>query len=454
MTLNSRSLGLRLYASYRLCHLVLLAAAAGLMLVRPYWRLRRSGDRARWQKLLGERLAGLCERCGPAAIKAAQIAASRGDLLPHPLTGALARVQDRVRPPSGRTLRRALAAAYGPLHTWAFTLDPSLPVAAGSVAVVLKARLADGTPVAIKLVRPGVARQVAADLASLTWLLGFLERRRPFAALPLTEAFAQLAPAIARQCDMREESRSRARLAHSLVGGVVMPQVVEELVRPAALAMEWRPGTCRLTDPQVMQAEYETACKALLRSLYRMIFVDGFVHCDFHPGNLAWEEGGTVVLYDFGLVAELSRPESKLLADLFVAIIERDERRLTAVILRSAATQPAELDRAALEDDARGLIDRWAGKRAGEFLIAAFVLDLFELEHRHGLRGAPGFAGAIWALGTYEGLVRERFPGLDFQAAVKPFLLSAMLEVLRARRPSGSPETKSDPAWITPKPYF
>jgi ubiquinone biosynthesis protein len=414
-----------------------LAAGAALLLLRPYWRLRRTGDRAGWYTALGQRLAQLCERCGPAAIKAAQIVASRSDLLPHELTCALARVQDRARPPSSRALRRALVAAYGPAPGWPFALVSSHPAAAGSVAAVVHARLPDGEQVAIKLVRPGVTRQVAADLVSLAWLLRILERSRRFAAVPLCETFARLAPVIARQCDMLEEGRARDRLGASLAGGVIMPRIRADLTRPAALAMEWRPGACRLTDPQVPQADYEAGCKALLRSLYRMIFVNGFVHCDLHPGNLAWEPVGTVVLYDFGLVAELSRPERKLLADLFVAIVERDANLAAAVILESATIKPAGLDRAALEADAGRLLDRWAGKRAGEFLIAAFVIDLFELQHRHGIRGTPGFVAAIWALATFEGLVRERFPSLDFQAAARPFLLSAMLNVWRAR---GAPQ--------------
>jgi len=423
----------RLYAAYRLCRTVALAAGAALLLARAYWQFRRGGARARWHTALGQRLARLSERCGPAAIKAAQIAASRGDLLPHALTCALARVQDRARPPSSRALRRALAAAYGPARGWPFALVSGESAAAGSVAAVVHARLPDGEHVAIKLVRPGVARQVAADLAGMAWLLRILERSPRFAAVPLSETFARLTPVIARQCDMLEEGRARDRLGASLVGGVLMPRIRTDLTRPFALAMEWRPGFCRLTDPQVPQADYEAGCKALLRSLYRMIFVTGFVHCDLHPGNLAWEPAGTVVLYDFGLVAELSRLHRKLLADLFVAIVERDANRAAAVILESAATRPAGLDRAALEADAEGLLERWAGKRAGEFLIAAFVADLFELQHRHGVRGTPGFVAAIWALVTYEGLVRERFPSLDFQAYARPFLLAAMLDSRRMR---------------------
>jgi ubiquinone biosynthesis protein len=366
-----------------------------------------------------------------------QLAASRGDLLPRALVEPLSRIQDRVRPPSRRALRRALVKAYGTPGTWPFALKSWRPIASGSVATVLEACLPGGEALAIKLVRGGVARQIEADLLWLSWLLRMLERHPRLRAVPLTLAFTHLAPLVARQSDMFEEARAHARLLPS-VAGMILPTVRVDLTRATALAMELRPCAYRLNDPRVPRAVYQAGCRTVLDALYRMIFVHGFVHCDLHPGNVAFDPEGLIILYDYGLVAELSDLDRSILAGLFTAILNRDPVRMAHEILKSAHVAPHSLDRGKLEEDAEQLLARWVGKPVGEFLVASFVLELFDLQHKHHIRSSPSFAAAIWALTTFEGLVRERFPEMDFQEEARPFLVSHMITLLRPSPPGGS----------------
>ena len=43
-----------------------------------------------------------------------------------------------------------------------------------------------------------------------------------------------------------------------------------------------------------------------LRAVYQMIFNDGFVHCDLHPGNLYPMPDDTVVVVDAGFPRQLT----------------------------------------------------------------------------------------------------------------------------------------------------
>lgn len=420
-----------MYVAFRLARALVLAGWFAAFLVPDFLRSRLARDPDLMSRALGRRLASFCERCGPAATKFAQLAAARTDLLSRALTEPLARVQDRARPPTRRSVRRALRNAYGAPDTWPFVLPSGQPIASGSIAVVLKARAPDGTPLAIKLVRAGVQRQIEADLQCLSWLMRRLERLPRFRALPLSLAFAHLAPLIARQGNMFEEARAHPRLLRSMAVGVTMPALRSELTRATALAMEFRAGIHKLTDPSVPAETYKTGCRRVLHALYRMIFVNGFVHCDLHPGNVACEADGTVILYDYGLVSELSHDDRQILVGLFRAIADRDPQRGAQEIVASAFLVPQTLDRGALEKDVGLLLDRWAGRRAGDFLVASFALDLFELQYKHGLRSSASFAAAVWALAAYEGLVRDRYPELDFQAEARPFLISNIIASLR-----------------------
>lgn len=418
---------MRLLALVRFAGLVPLGLAAGLTLLPAYFRSYMRGDVAALRRAQGLALVRLCERAGPALIKFAQLAAARADLLPTALIEPLARVQDQARPPSVRQLRRALRRAYGPPGTWPFAIDTWTPVATGSIATVLAARLPDGETVALKVVRPGVVHEIRADLVWLGWLLRLAGRLPALRALPLRHTFAQLAPLVECQTDMFAEARARDRLAPAAGPGVILPSTRPELTRANVLAMSFQPAAHKLTDRAVPQAVYERGCRLLLAALYRMIFITGFVHCDLHPGNVGCDGEGSVILYDYGLVAELTDADRAALAGLFSAIANRDPVRAAREIISSAAAVPVGLDREALISDADTLLMRWGGKTTGKFLIAALVRELFEVQYRHGIVSVPNFSAAIWALATFEGLVRHRYPELDFQAQAKPFLISYIL---------------------------
>lgn len=415
----------------RLVRALAFVLAAALLLAPKLASYRWSRDRERWLRALGDRAAWLCERCGPAMIKMAQIAASRRDLLPPHFADALSRVQDHVRAPSGGSIMRALRGAYGPPSEWPFELLSLDPIAAGSVAVVLRARSRRGDLLAVKLVRTGVKRGIAADLNVARWIAGLLQRHRLFAAIPLVEAFEQLRPMIARQCDMIEEAKTRARLAPSVTAEICLPATYPELTRSAALVMDLCPAVYRINDPALDGANYRRGARALLHALYRMIFVNGYVHCDLHPGNVGYSADGRVILYDFGLCTELSEHDRFSLAELFAAVVDPDAARAASILLHIGRSDQRKLNHQGLIDDMAQFLCRWSGLCAGQFLIAGFVRELFELQHRHGISGSPGFAAAIAALATFEGLVRDRYSELEFQLEARPFLVSHLLVTLR-----------------------
>jgi ubiquinone biosynthesis protein len=164
-----------------------------------------------------------------------------------------------------------------------------------------------------------------------------------------------------------------------------------------------------------------------------MIFVHGVVHCDMHPGNVLWRADGAVALIDAGLIASLSETDRCCFRDFFRGLACNDPEDCANAILRSALLVPQSLDQAAFHRDVGTLVRTYHGRPAGKFLIAEFVFRVFELQRRHRLSGAPGFVSAIWALAMFEGLVRARYPNLDFQAAAHPFLVADL--VSRSRRP-------------------
>jgi ubiquinone biosynthesis protein len=411
-------------AVWRLC-VIMVSAVAAIMARSPQIGMaliRR--DRAARYRVLGEAAAGAAESLGPVFIKAAQMLSYRTDLLPVDFLRPLEKLQDRVRPPRPDETRRAVEASLGrPVHE-IFAAFEDKPVACGSVAVVCRATGHNGQSLAVKVVRPGVKRQIARDLDCLRWLLTLAARSRAGRGVPIIETYDLIATMIAMQGDMRAEGRSLSRFGDLLAmqPRVTTPSADYQAATADVLVMQFVDAVAwRQID--ISNVAFKRAANDLLITLYNMIFKLGIVHCDMHPGNILLQQDGTVVVIDAGLVVHLSEHDMRCFRYLFLALAFNSSSGFAASILESALMVPDDLDRPAFERDVEALVKSFHGRKAGEFLVADFVFRIFDIQRRHRIFGPPGFAGAIWALVMFEGLVRARYPDLDFQAVARPFAL-------------------------------
>ena len=118
----------------------------------------------------GERLARAFEALGPAAIKLGQLLSTRADIFGEAFVADLSRLKDRLPPfPTDEAQGRGRAHPRSARSTPCSPAS-SPPVAAASLAQAHPALLHDGRRVAVKVLRPGVERRVAADIGAL--LLG------------------------------------------------------------------------------------------------------------------------------------------------------------------------------------------------------------------------------------------------------------------------------------------
>ena len=74
-----------------------------------------------------------------------------------------------------------------------------------------------------------------------------------------------------------------------------------------------------------------------LATLLKMIFEDGFVHADLHPGNIFITPDDKLALLDLGLVGELDEPHRKGFSRLFAAWAQRDGDAMARVIYELSA---------------------------------------------------------------------------------------------------------------------
>lgn len=371
-----------------------------------------------------DRLADLVTRLGPAFVKTAQLLATRVDVLPPRVCAALGRLHDAVRPVP-------LAAKDEPTAT-GLILDRgpdgvARPVAAGSIACVHRAMAPDGRRVAVKILRPGVVRQLEVDLELMRRATRMVARLPVLRDLPAVAVVDQLTWAIHSQLDLAREAGHLEEIRGNLTGetGLRVPAVHPELGGDGVLVMEFMEGLRRSTAEELPADVRERAVRSTLRAIYRMLFVDGLVHCDLHPGNLYFLPSGEVVLVDVGFTVRLDQDTRWKFAMFFLHMTRGNGEACARTVLATATPGPR-TDTDGFVRELAALVRANSGAAAADFDLVSFAASLFGIQRRHGLYAAPEFIFPLLSLLVLEGTVRAHAPQVDFQKEAGPYLMKGL----------------------------
>ncbi|HEX6884435.1 MAG TPA: AarF/UbiB family protein [Planctomycetota bacterium] len=373
------------------------------------------------------RLREALEHLGPAFVKLGQLLAGRSDLLPPEWCAELGKLREEVAPVPFAALAAQLREDLGAEPAAVFAaLDPE-PLAAGSIAQVHRATLADGSAVVLKIRRPGIEEVVSADLALLEHLAERAEAHGVLRAFQPRQVVRQFARTLRGELDLAREARNAERLRTRLPeeSRLVVPRIHPELTRTRLCVMEhlagpslgeWiEAGTPGDQDPRGVAADGAAA-------LLRMVFVDGLYHADPHAGNVILLADGRLGLIDYGQVGTLSAARRAEFAELLRAVAAREPEAAADVLLgwSSARVDPEEL-----EQDCAEFIERYHGLPLAELDVTRLVGDIHALVRAHGILLPAEVALLLKLLLTLEGLGRALDPGFVASAHVQPFLARA-----------------------------
>ncbi|MBF6331909.1 ABC1 kinase family protein [Nocardia transvalensis] len=394
----------------------------------------RHGRAAGWRHVY-RRSAVLLMTLGPTFVKAGQVLGTRRDVLPPALCDELSTLQDSVAPLDEARTAVALAEAYGTEVDDVFAeLDP-LPVASGSVASVYRARLKSGQDVAVKLRRPGIEQTMSDDLALIRLGAALVARLPVFRGVPVEEVVGNMANAVLGQLDFEREADNLLRLRKNLseVPRVWVPKVYPEACRPRCIVMEFIPDLAVDTADHCSPAARRRFAASGMAAMYQMLFVDGFVHCDMHPGNLYFTRSAQVVVLDAGFSVQLSDRLRRLFAEFFMNMAIGRGPHAAEIVIESAARVADDADLEGFTARMADLVERSHGQSAREFSLIAFAMEMFDLQRRFGIHAAPELIFPLLSLLVIEGTIRELDPDLDFQEAAKPQLMRGLFGAERGR---------------------
>ena len=275
---------------------------------------------------LGQCLLALFRHLGATFIQVGQIMSTRPDLLPEHITQALAHLQDDVGPFPFEAVARTIAEDLGRPIEQIFAEFSPRPIASASVAQVHKARLLEGRIAAVKVRRPDVLEICSFDLAVMHKVAHVIGKIPSLAAVAPESTVDQFGRAIYAQLDFRLEARNNRRFRENFRDepDIVFPEIFEEFCSERILCMTYIEGT-KLLDARKGPSDPKRIARLGLRALMKMIFLDGFVHADLHPGNIFVLENNRIAIVDLGLVGELDPPHRAIFSRFFAAWASRDE---------------------------------------------------------------------------------------------------------------------------------
>jgi ubiquinone biosynthesis protein len=392
------------------------------------------------ERMRGEALARMLERLGATFVKFGQILGTRPDLLGPGYITALSRLHDRVPPAPYRAMLAVIDAELTPeKRATLVEIDPK-PVAAASVAQVHRAKTTDGRDVALKVQRPEARSQIERDLVLMGIGARMIDAIPSVSLLSLPGSVEQFGAALRGQLDFRQEARNNRRFAANFAGieGVEVPALFQELCTERVLAMEFIDGV-KATQPEKVEGDRAKLARIGAATILKMVFEDGFVHADLHPGNILLTRE-KVVLIDLGLVAEIPPEMMRPWVETFLALAQQDGKAV-ARLMYSHAPRVGTRDYAQFEADVCDYFAKLYGKRLGEVEVSAALGGIMNILRRHRVQLLPTFTVVHIAMLVAEGLGKQLDPSLDVVQLAIPYLMKAMTEAPAGIAPLRTPPT-------------
>lgn len=386
------------------------------------------GSESQDSQTLPQRLRAALEALGPTFVKFGQILATRSDLLDPSWTDELDRLHSQASTLSWSELAPQITADLGASPHSLFAEFDETPLAAASMALIYRARLHSGEAVVIKVLRPGLAKTIHADLRLLAYLAETVEQQSPaLARYRPRQMVRALATALNHELDLTHEGNNCERVAQQFAQqpDVVIPKIYWQWSSKRLLVQEFLPGIAPENPQQLATAGFDGPLLAQrgAQAFMKMVLEHRLYHADPHPGNVMALADNRVGFIDFGMVGQLSERRRNQLLLLLQSIAERESGGIVNTLIAWSDSDP--LDLLDLELAAQNFLDKQA---SATLTLGKALTDLLVMAREHQLALPPDLVLLFKALITADGVLHRLDPNFDIIATLKPMLQQVMLQ--------------------------
>ncbi|WP_180049233.1 MULTISPECIES: AarF/ABC1/UbiB kinase family protein [unclassified Acinetobacter] len=269
---------------------------------------QKNASRSKLFQDIGLQIADTLGEMKGAVMKVGQIASQYKDIFPPEVAKAISKLQRQAPAMPFAEIKAQVEQELGKPLAQIFKSFEEQPFAAASIGQVHKAVLPNGQQVVVKVQYPGVEEACESDLKQVRLalrLMGVLKIDRKLQ----NKLFREIQDSLDNELNYEIEAQNLnvARAFHSALDDkIIIPQVYKDYSSRHILTLSLELGDSIETASTWSQETRNALGRRLFRAIGREIFFLKRFHCDPHPGNFAFREDGSVIVYDYGGVKTLS----------------------------------------------------------------------------------------------------------------------------------------------------
>lgn len=370
------------------------------------------------------RLRMVLEELGPTFIKLGQLLSTRPDLVPPEWAEEFKQLQDNCQQVPFAEIEKVLVGEFPGRLTLLFASIDQEAMAAASMAQVHRARMADGSEVVIKVLRPGNRHLIEEDMALLEGMAQFVEQYFSNLGYSPVAVAKEFSRELFKEVNLIHEGQSTERLRRYFQNdpNITFPKVYWEATTRNVLTLEEIHGRLLSTvTPEQLKAEERRAIVANgTDAIFKQCLRFGFFHADPHPGNIFLLPGNKLCFIDCGMTGQLDKKTTEQLIDLVAAVTRGDIDKLCRVAIELTDIDPALTDQRDFRSDLQQFTTHFQESDLQHLDITRLLSDFFGMLQCYQVHCPSDLIFLIKALTTIEGVAEQFDPEFDVLAHVEP----------------------------------
>ena len=356
-------------------------------------------------------------------IKLGQLLSLRPDLIPKEYADEFSKLQDSVPSFPFSIVKETIESEFKrPLNS-IFLEFQEQPIAAASVGQVHKAKLKNGTIVAVKVQRPKIEEIFKTDIDILYKLTNLIEQNYPeLKKYNLRQIVKEFEEYTKNELNYLVEARSIGIFYKKFENDkkIKIPRPYFEYSTKKVLTMEFIHGV-EISKAGLILKEKKQAVKLVVDCFLKQVLDYGIFHADPHPGNIFITRDKKLALIDFGIVGKISDDLRKKIENLFIALVQGN-RVLIADFLIALNIVDEDINIEEFRDDLSLHLEKYYDTSLSQVDMSSLLYDLLALGKKYNMRFPSNFVLLIKAIATTEGFGKELDPDFNFVQACKPYV--------------------------------
>ena len=387
-----------------------------------------------WNQVLGFRLRSCFEELGPSFIKFGQLLSSREDLFHVSFIHEMQKLRDQVKPIPLSDLTVYIENHLGKKIEEVFkSIDPN-PIGVASIGVVYSAELKDGSPVVLKVRRPGIEKEIETDFSILLFIAHQLEKvSEELKYLGLSRIINDFSSTLVKELNFNVEAMNAQRLKknlaiHDIENHYYIPSIYTDYTCEALLVMERLEGVA-FSDQKKIDPHMDEIKEKLnygVNLFLKTFLQDGFYHADLHGGNFFYLHNKKIGLIDFGLMGSLSKTSRQHFTAIIYSLISHNYENLVYEFLDVAEYESIP-DVEALTRDVREALSPYVGLTVQQLNLSELFLVILATLKRHQIYLPREWYLVFRALITLDGVGKS----LNIDLNIFGILESEILEIVQ-----------------------